>query len=192
MTTLSRASALPDPQPELVTPRLRLRRPARSDAGDIRRLAGEFAVADMTLRIPHPYPDGAAEAWIDSLAPAYDQGRQAVFAITEAPGGGFCGCIGLTLHLEHDRAELGYWVGRPLWGRGYATEAARAVLAWGFGALALHRINAHCFVRNSASARVLLKLGMRHEGRGREHFKRWNRYEDVDEYGILREEFETS
>jgi RimJ/RimL family protein N-acetyltransferase len=66
------------------------------------------------------------------------------------------------------------------------------VLAWGFGTRGLHRINARCFVRNPASGRVLAKLGMRHEGTAREHFKRWDRYEDVNEYGILQEEFERS
>jgi RimJ/RimL family protein N-acetyltransferase len=181
-----------DPRPELLTARLRLRRPERSDAPDVQRLAGDFAVAETTLSIPHPYPDGAAEAWIDSVAAAYEEDRQAVFVMTDRATGDFYGAVGLTLHLEHDRAELGYWVGRPFWGRGYATEAAAAVLTWGFATLGLHRIHARHFVRNPASGRVLLKLGMRREGTAREHFRRWDRYEDVEEYGMLREEFEAS
>jgi [ribosomal protein S5]-alanine N-acetyltransferase len=179
-----------DPQPELLTARLRLRRPVRLDAPDVERLAGDFAVASTTLSIPHPYPDGGGAAWIESLAPAYEEDRQAVFAITDRGSGAFYGAVGLTLHPDHDRAELGYWVGHPFWGRGYATEAAGAMLAWGFRTLGLHRINARCFVRNPASDRVLMKLGMRHEGTAREHFKRWDGYEDVNEYGILQEEFE--
>lgn len=180
-----------DPQPELLTARLRLRRPERSDAPEVRRLAGDFAVADTTLTIPHPYPEGAAERWIESLPAGYDEGRAVVFAVTDRGIGALYGAVGLTMHPAHDRAELGYWVGRPFWDRGYATEAARAVLAWGFGSLRLHRICARCFVRNAASGRVLTKLGLRREGTARQHFKRWDRYEDVDEYGILREEFET-
>lgn len=178
-------------QPELLTARLRLRRPERSDASEVRRLAGEFAVADTTLSIPHPYPEGAAERWIGSLPTTYEEGRAAVFAVTDRETGALYGAVGLTLDPEHDRAELGYWVGRPFWDRGYATEAARAVLAWGFDSLGLRRICARHFVRNAASGRVLAKLGMRWEGTARQHFKRWDRYEDVDDYGILREEFET-
>jgi [ribosomal protein S5]-alanine N-acetyltransferase len=183
---------MPGPQPELLTARLRLRRLEQADAADVQRLAGDFAVADTTLSIPHPYPEGAAENWIGSLRAAYDEDRSVVFAITDRATGAFHGAIGLTLHPAHDRAELGYWIGQPFWGRGYATEAARAVLRWGFTTLGLHRIHARHFVRNAASGRVLAKLGMRHEGTARGHFRRWDRYEDVHEYGILREEFENS
>jgi RimJ/RimL family protein N-acetyltransferase len=182
---------LREPQPELLTARLRLRRPTRADAPAVQGLVGDFAVASTTLTIPHPYPEGAAETWIESVAVAYEEGRRAVFLMTDHANGDVYGAIGLTLHLEHDRAELGYWVGHPFWGRGYATEAGKAVLAWGFTTLGLHRIHARHFIRNPASGRVLVKLGMRREGTARGHFRRWDRYEDVAEYGILREEFGT-
>lgn len=182
---------LREPQPELLTARLRLRRPTSADAPAVQRLVGDFAVASTTLSIPHPYPEGAAEAWIESAAVAYEEGQRAVFLMTDHTNGDVYGAIGLTLNLEHDRAELGYWVGHAFWGRGYATEAGKAVLAWGFTTLGLHRIHARHFVRNPASGRVLVKLGMRREGTARGHFRRWDRYEDVAEYGILREEFGT-
>lgn len=180
-----------DAQPALLTTRLRLRPFAAADAAVVQRLAGEFAVADTTLSIPHPYADGVADAWLASLQDAFVQGRQAVFAITDRTTGELVGAIGLDLRWEHDRAELGYWIGRPFWSRGFATEAARAVLDYGFHALGLRRIHACHFARNPASGRVLTKIGMRHEGIARAHVVRWGRPEDLVQYGILREEFET-
>lgn len=178
-------------QPVLLTPRLRLRPFAAMDAAVVQRLAGEFSVADTTLSIPHPYADGVANAWIASLPEAFTQGRQAVFAITDRVTGELLGAIGLDLRREHDRAELGYWIGQPFWNRGFATEAARAVLDFGFRSLGLHRIHACHFGRNPASGRVLTKIGMRHEGIARGHVVRWGRSEDLVQYGMLREEFET-
>ena len=87
-------------------------------------------------------------------------------------------------------AEAGYWIGRPFWSRGYATEALRAVLAYGFEGLELHRIHAHHFARNSASGRVMQKADMQLEGVHREHAKKDDHFEDIVVYGILRAEWE--
>jgi RimJ/RimL family protein N-acetyltransferase len=95
------------------------------------------------------------------------------------------GAISLRIELPQRRAELGYWVGVPYWGRGFATEAARAMIEFGFRRLSLHRIYAHHFVRNPASGRVMEKAGMQHEGTLRGHFFRWGAPEDVAVWGIL-------
>jgi [ribosomal protein S5]-alanine N-acetyltransferase len=84
---------------------------------------------------------------------------------------------------------MGYWIGVPYWGRGYCTEAAGALLAHAFGPLGLHRVHATHLTRNPASGRVMQKLGMRHEGRMREHFLKWGVFEDVERYGILDREW---
>ena len=178
------------PQPVLTTPRLRLRPFLPDDAASIQRLAGDLIVARNTLNIPHPYEDGMADAWITMVAEDFAAGRQVVFAITDGGTGELFGAIGLVLRLEHARAELGYWIGHPFWGRGYATEAVRVVLGYGFRTLGLHRIHACHFARNPASGRVMLKAGMRQEGVARAHVRRFDRFEDLVQYGILREEFE--
>jgi len=87
------------------------------------------------------------------------------------------------------RAELGYWIAMSFWGLGYATEAARAAVEFGFGPLGLHRINAHYFAGNIGSKRVLEKIGMRREGRFRGHIRKWDRFIDIENYGLLAEEF---
>jgi len=169
----------------LRTERLLLRPFTLDDAPDVKRLAGAREVALNTLHIPHPYPDGAAEAWIEK----HGKGPEVTFAI-EAKGQ-LAGAIGLVLDPTHDRAELGYWIGMPFWGRGYATEAGRAIVRVGFEEHGLNKIFAHVFKRNPASARVLQKIGMRSEGMLRQHLKKWDEYVDVECYGLLRDDFDS-
>lgn len=177
-------------QPLLTTERLLLRPFRMSDAAAVRELAGTWEVADTTLRVPHPYPDGAAEAWIAPQAYGFASGRLAVYAITDPEGDRLLGAVGLEIQQEHAQAELGYWVGVPFWGRGYATEAACELLRFGFGTMHLNRIQGRHFVRNPASGRVLRKLGMRHEGTLRQALCKWNRFEDVELYARLADDSE--
>jgi RimJ/RimL family protein N-acetyltransferase len=174
--------------PTLRTERLLLRPLEPSDASRIRELAGAREIAANTLTIPHPYEEGMAEAWIAEAAAAARRGEKLVLAVT-TDADGLVGTAGLDLQPEHRRAELGYWIGIPYWGRGFATEAARAVVDHGFGPLGLHRIHARVFPRNPASGRVLEKLGMQHEGRLRGHILKWDEFEDVESYGILSTEW---
>jgi RimJ/RimL family protein N-acetyltransferase len=177
-------------RPTLLTKRLVLRPFRMEDAPEVQRLAGAREVAATTATIPHPYEDGMAEAWIASHRETAESGEDVVFAITLREGGALVGAIGMRVKPRHERAELGYWVGVPYWGKGYATEASRAMLDHGFGALGLRRIYAHHFVSNAASGRVLLKIGMKLEGRLRQHMEKWGEWHDLDVYGVLREEWE--
>jgi ribosomal-protein-alanine N-acetyltransferase len=179
----------PLPQPALETERLRLRPFSLSDASTVQALAGAREIAATTLNVPHPYEDGMAETWIQTHAQGYEADEQATFALTLKQTAELVGAIGLVISRAHARAELGYWVGLPFWNRGYATEAARAVLRFGFEALELNRIYAQHLVRNPASGRVMQKVGMRHEARLRHHIQKWGRFEDIDLYGILVEEW---
>ena len=174
----------------LDTPRLLLRPFVLTDAPDVKRIAGDREVAASTLNIPHPYEPGMAEEWIATHADGLHRQSPVVFAVIERETGALIGAVGLTLASEHHRGELGYWVAREAWGRGVCTEAARAVMRYGFNVLGLDRIHAHHFLRNPASGRVMQKLGMRHEGMLRAHVVKWGRREDLECYGILREEFD--
>lgn len=174
----------------LRTARLLLRPFRAEDAAAVQELAGDRAIAENTLSIPHPYPDGAAAEWIETHAEQRATGRPAPFAIERAADGRLIGATGLELEPEHEAAELGYWIGKPFWGRGYGTEAARAMLDYGFRELGLHRVHARHFVRNPASGRVLEKIGMRHEGSQRQAIKKWGEYLDVELFAILRAEWQ--
>lgn len=154
--------------PALGTPRLRLRSFRPDDAPAVAALAGRREIAETTLNVPHPYTRADAEGWIATHARDAAEGRAFTFAIASLEDE-LLGAIGLHLVAAHRRADLGYWIGLSHWGRGFATEAGLAVLDFGFDTLGLNRIEAHCFVGNRASARVLEKLGMRFEGTLRHH-----------------------
>ena len=182
--------SFPTPQPTLDTARLRLRAFTLDDAPDVRRYVSDRDVAAMTLSIPHPYPEDGAEKWISTHAAKYAESELASFAITERESDALVGAIGLHPEPAHGRAELGYWIGKPFWGRGYATEAARAVIAFGFESVGLNKIHAAVFIKNPASDRVIRKLGMKWEGRLREHDLKWGVYEDIDVYALLAREWD--
>jgi RimJ/RimL family protein N-acetyltransferase len=165
----------------LTTERLVLRPLTIDDAADVQRYASAYEIAANTLSIPHPYPVGGAEEWIRN-----HEGETFAIALRE---GDFIGTIGLRIKPDDNRAELGYWIGVPYWGHGYAAEAARAMLAHGFDTLHLNRIFASHFSRNPASGRVLEKIGMKYEGTRRQHHRKWDEYLDAVMYAMLRNEF---
>ncbi len=181
-------SSAREPQ-TLATRRLKLRPFTLADAARVQELAGDRAIADTTLTVPHPYEQGMAEAWIATHGPAFKAAELLVLAMTLPARDTVIGAIGLKLETVHGRGTLGYWVGREYWGRGYCTEAARALLAQAFGTLGLNKIDAECLCRNPASARVLVKLGMTCEGTKRQHYQKWGKFEDVEHYGLLRGEY---
>jgi len=172
-------------QPLLRTPRLLLRPFALADAADVQRLAGAPEVADTLLNMPHPYEDGMAEQWIATHAAQYAQGVNVVYAVVLQDGNALAGAVSMGITPRHRRAELAYWLGLPYWNRGYMTEAAGALLGFGFGTLGLHRVTATHFTRNPASGRVMQKLGMVREGTFREHFLKGDTFEDLEMYGLL-------
>jgi RimJ/RimL family protein N-acetyltransferase len=173
------------PHPSLHTDRLVLRPYILNDVADLVRLAGAREVAATTLRIPHPYREEDAIDFIHSFAAEAEMGTSARFAITLREDGQLCGGVGLRIDKDHQHAELGYWIGVPYWGHGYATEAARATVHYGFEALGLHRIYASCVTQNPASGRVLKKIGMQYEGCQRSHISKWGKFYDLDLYGLV-------
>ncbi|HYK04222.1 MAG TPA: GNAT family protein [Thermoanaerobaculia bacterium] len=176
-------------QPTLRTSRLILRPFQDTDAPAVQRLASAREVALNTLTVPHPYPDGAAEAWIVAQRDEFENGMLHNFAA--AAGEELIGSIGLMMKGERI-AEIGYWIGVPYWGRGYASEAAAELIRHGFEDLGLERIYAGYYARNEASGRVLQKLGMVYEGTMRRHVCKWGEYLDVVCYGLLRDEWLSS
>jgi len=173
------------PMPTLRTPRLVLRPFRPDDAPAVQRLAGERDVAASTLTVPHPYPDGAAGEWIATHVTAWAEQRVLTLAVTTSGDDALVGAVGLALAMADRRAELGYWIGIPWWNLGYATEASRAMIDFGFTSLGLHRIMARHMARNPASGRVMQKLGMQREGVLREHILKWGVFEDLVVYALL-------
>jgi [ribosomal protein S5]-alanine N-acetyltransferase len=174
------------PQPTIRTRRLSLRPFTLADAGEVQRLGGDAEVSATALHVPYPMDLDAAVSWIRSHSAEYGAGTLAAFAIASAREGSLFGTVGLMIEPEHARAELGYWLGKPFWGRGYATEAATEVLRFGFEELHLRRIHANHLAGNPASGRVLEKVGMSPEGCLRQHAWHRGAFHDVVMYGIVR------
>ena len=176
--------------PEVKTQRLLLRPFRLEDGPEVQRLAGEREIASTTCSIPHPYLDGVAELWISTHAAAYIEREGVTLAITQKKTGVLMGAIGFNVNLKNGWAEIGYWIGKPYWGHGYATEALRALIPWAFATFPLNRLQACHFTRNPASGRVMQKAGMTLEGVLRQRVKKWGKFEDIAVYAILRHESE--
>jgi [ribosomal protein S5]-alanine N-acetyltransferase len=172
-------------QPSLQTERLVLRPYSPDDAADLIRLAGSPEVAATTLRIPHPYREQDAVAFLAACQTDFESDRSVRFAVTLRENGTFLGGTGLRIERWQHQAELGYWLGVPYWGQGYATECAQAAVRFGFENLKLHRIYASHLAHNPASGRVLKKIGMQYEGRLRGHVFKWDKFYDSELYGML-------
>jgi len=164
---------------EIETPRLKLRRLRMSDAQRIARFCDDPGVGRNLAMTPLPYLTSAAEGWILIVHARAPLGRDFVYAV-DLPGEGIIGAIGAhqvsgtgcqvsgsaagsdTRHLTPDTCfEFGYWLGRPYWRQGFATEAARAFVG---EAAKLGELRAGHFVDNPASGRVLSKVGFAYTG----------------------------
>lgn len=126
------------------------------DAEAIQRLASDARIA-ATTRIPHPYPEHGARDFVAAQIAAREKGTAWTFAIID--GGDLVGACGIEGLGRDEPPELGYWVGTPYWGRGYATGAVKLVLEFAFRDLRLDRVRAHALEYNTASRRVLEKCG---------------------------------
>jgi ribosomal-protein-alanine N-acetyltransferase len=165
------------------TERLILREFTEADIPELVPLIGAREVAATPLRIPHPYEEKHAREFFATV-PKETELR---LAIRLRGTGRLCGGIGLHPDTQHPRAELGYWIGVPFWGNGYATEAASAVIEYGFQQLKLQRIFASHFKGNESSGRVLQKIGMSHEGRVRHGVMKAGKLLDLETYAIVRD-----
>jgi RimJ/RimL family protein N-acetyltransferase len=145
--------------PVLATKRLVLRAPRAGDAAAIASLINDRRIAENTARIPHPYSLADAHAF---LAQVNREPGEPSFVIALAEGTIVGGC-GIHVLGAAD-PEPGYWIGVPYWGRGYATEAARALLDHAFGTLGCEQLSGRARVSNPASRRVLEKCGFQWTG----------------------------
>jgi RimJ/RimL family protein N-acetyltransferase len=147
--------------PTIQTRRLTLRTPMIDDASRIAVLCGDYAIAKMTTRMPWPYSQNDADGFV-ARCQAQDRSRDATFAI-ELEGEGVVGVLGFfTPSVGH--LEVGYWIGRPYWGQGLATEAAQGALDWARNDWRKKLVIAGHFADNPASGQVLIKAGFLYTG----------------------------
>ena len=131
--------------------------PRHADA--IQRLVTSDRTIIEQTRLPDPYPDDGAKRWIEYARPRHQRGEEYTFAVERDRE--VVGACGLIVSDDQREAELGYWIGRPYWGHGYATKAARAAVAFALEQAELDRVVALPLAANAPSRRVLEKAGLR-------------------------------
>ena len=178
--------------PKLETKRLLLRPLTLDDSDRIEELAGEYDVAKSTINIPHPYPKGSACQFIESIQSAEQNNKIVMLVIVNKESQLLIGLINLNLSIQYRRGELAYWIGKPYWGNGYGTEAAKALLKYGFNQLKLNKIFAASFTSNTGSWKVMEKIGLKYEGTLKQHVSRFGQFYDLTYYGLLKDEFENN
>ncbi|MBT9291040.1 GNAT family N-acetyltransferase [Prosthecodimorpha staleyi] len=145
------------------TARLVLRQPTRDDAERLAELANDIAIAENLSSMPHPYSVADALAFIDNTDVSPLRVNFGIYAKDDA--GRFIGTASL-MPRDGERFVVGYWIGRPHWGLGYATEATQAMVDLAFDRLDAPSVSASCRVTNGASRRVLEKSGFQYAGQG--------------------------
>lgn len=176
--------------PILTTPRLRLRQITETDADGMITIFGD---PEMMLYLKQPLRDTREKALelIDWLGNIYQKQESVNWGITLHDDDHLIGMCGMYDWERDDRrADIGYQIIRAHWGKGYATEAARAIIGWCFENLDLHRVQADCTDGNIASEKVMLKCGLKVEGIWRESCWEHGRFVDIKQMGLLRREFD--
>ncbi|KZN67482.1 GNAT family N-acetyltransferase [Pseudoalteromonas luteoviolacea] len=146
-------------QPNIETRRLILRPFCDNDAPRIAELAGQKIIADMTASVPHPYEPDMAIAWISTHQSAFEQKSAVVYAITLQGDNRIIGAVSFP-QLGNGEGTLGYWLGVPFWGNGYAFEAAKGLIDYCKANLGLRVVHAVHLTENTRSQSVIEKLNI--------------------------------
>jgi len=146
---------------KLETARLVLKPPVEEDIPSIVAVASDWQVAKMVL-VPHPYFPSHAQTWIEQARESWREHGIGALSVFTRQGQAFIGAIGLKPTTLDDHASAGYWFCPSVWGRGFATEALRELIRYGFEVRKLLRIEAGHLLENTASGRVMEKVGMGH------------------------------
>ena len=183
-----RASKVSGDVPTIETDRLILRKMTPGDAEAMFAYASDPEVTRYAIWETHRTIEDS-RSFLDLTVRGYESGADPVWGIVYKGDHRFVGTCGFaSLAPEHARAEIGYVISKGYWGRGLAPEAVRAMISFGFERMGLNRIEARCIAENTASARVMHKVGMIREGmlRQREFIK--GSYRDMELYAILKSE----
>jgi RimJ/RimL family protein N-acetyltransferase len=184
------------PFPSLNTNRLIIDQIKPSDIPAIVVYANNSNITDNTRTMPHPYLEKDAIDWMKKANEGFEIGDLFMFAIRIKETSAFIGGIGLTVDVDNNRAELGYWLAEPFWNKGYTTEAVQGLFKFGFNELNLNKITAVYLSSNEASGKVMIKNGMIKEGELKNHDVKKDhdvsdgKYVSLFQYRMLKSEYE--
>jgi RimJ/RimL family protein N-acetyltransferase len=176
--------------PKIKTERLFLTELKAEDIPNIVKYASNKNISNFTQNIPFPYGEKDAIFWINIANQGFENGNQYTFAIRPKDNGNFIGGIGIKIEQNNNRAEIGYWIGESFWGKGYATEATKAIIKFGFENLNLNKFTSSHLANNPASGKVLKNSGMKKEGELKENILKESKYIDLILFGLTKEQNE--
>lgn len=171
--------------PRIETERLILSQLKEKDIPFIVEFLKHRIYSDLTSNIPYPYTENDAKLWIKMAQEAFDDKTGFTFGIRNKEEQ-IIGAIGLH-DRDDDKAELGYWIGIPYWNKGYVTEAAKAIVDFGFKELGFNKIYATHFLHNPASGKIMEKIGMEQEALLKQHAKKDGEYHDLVMYSVFKD-----
>ncbi|MBV8326912.1 GNAT family N-acetyltransferase [Chryseobacterium sp.] len=169
--------------PVIKTERLLLSQLEEKDIPLITEYLKHKIYSDLTSNIPYPYTENDAKLWLKMSLDAFENNSGYTFAIRDQEGQ-LMGAIGLH-DRDDDKAEMGYWIGIPFWNKGYVTEAAKAIVDFGFTKMNFNKIFATHFLHNPASGKIMEKIGMEKEAVLKQHIKKDGEYLDLVQYSIF-------
>lgn len=175
--------------PQRSTARLTLRQVTEEDIPDLIRYVNHPRILANILNFPSPYLETDARARLDFVVQGFEKEERYVFAIASQEDNRFMGEIGLHLDKAHNRAEMGFWIGKPFWNQGLMKEAVAEVLKFGFEELRLHKIIATHFLDNPTSGKVLIGNGMIKEAEMKDHYLHQGVYGSIVQYRLTQDEF---
>ena len=172
--------------PTLSTERLVLSQPIVSDLEDVVfQMNSTSEISENTLTLPFPYHKQHADYWFQMAEFSFQKKEAFIFGIREKENLKLIGAIGLHLDIENHKAEVGYWLGKSFWNKGYVSEALQAVLKFGFEELKLNKIYASYFHHNPASGKVLEKNGFVFEAELKQEILKNGKYLDLFRYALF-------
>lgn len=175
------------------TNRLIIRPFVVSDSKKLFECCNDFELVKTTLGIPWPYTEDIAKSWILNKEKDKKDGSSYEYAIClKEDINNVIGCVSLMgTNSVAKKAELGYWIKRKMWNKGFATEASKAMIDFGFNKLNLNSIYARFFDINPASGKVMEKCNMKYVGMLRQHEYRFNNFYNIKFYEILKSDYNT-
>ena len=177
-----------DKFPKIETERLFLTELRAEDISNIVKYASNKNISDFTQNIPFPYAEKDAIFWINMANQGFKNRNQYTFAIRQKDKDDFIGGIGIKIERKNNRAEIGYWIGEPFWGNGFATEATKAVIKFGFENLDMNKFTSSHLANNPASGKVLKNSGMKREGELKEQILKNSKYIDLILFGLTKKQ----
>lgn len=173
------------------TPRLIIRPYKHNDAKAVHSVMNNYNIFKTTYGIPYPCDIPYVKKWVKFVIENLSNRKSFEYAVIEKSSGKYIGNVGLiNVDTNSKRCDISYFIDYNMCNNGYATEASMKIVEFAFLGLNMYRVGGMCMAVNGSSARVMEKLGMKHEGTFRKYFYKENSWVDAKNYSILKEEFE--